>query len=115
MIDITKTYKTRDGREVRIYATDCGGGRPVHGAINYDGEWSMSNWTAEGVSFSDHQHSSDDLIEVRPRIQREVWVNVYDHVCTAHNTKELADLRAETYPRLACVKIIIDCEEREGL
>jgi hypothetical protein len=65
MIDITKTYKTRDGREVRIYATDGGGVYPVHGAINYYGEWSMCRWTAEGTTFSDDEHCSYDLIEVK--------------------------------------------------
>ncbi len=65
MIDITKTYKTRKGREVRIYATDGGGVYPVHGAIIYDGKWFSRRWTAKGATFSDHQHSSDDLIEVK--------------------------------------------------
>ena len=32
MIDKSKTYRTRDGREVRIYATDGERGLRVHGA-----------------------------------------------------------------------------------
>ena len=45
MIDITKKYRTRDGREVRIYATDGADPYPVHGAIkNSDGEWCGSAW-----------------------------------------------------------------------
>lgn len=28
-----KEYKTRDGRKVRIYATDAGGEYPIHGAV----------------------------------------------------------------------------------
>ena len=71
MIDIKKTYKTRTGVDVRIYATDGGGEYPVHGAINYDGEWFPRHWTAEGVTFSDNEQSRDDLIEVKPRIQHD--------------------------------------------
>jgi hypothetical protein len=33
MIDINKKYRTRDGREVRIYATDGDGDPLTHGAI----------------------------------------------------------------------------------
>ena len=34
MIDMKKKYRTKDGREVRIYATDGVGHYPVHGAVN---------------------------------------------------------------------------------
>jgi len=57
-----------------------------------------------------------DLIEVKPRIQREVWVNVYPG-CVGpfiFDCKEAADAQAGE-PRIACVKVIIDCEEGEGL
>lgn len=115
MIDITKKYKTRDDREVRIYATDGGGSRPVHGAVINHGEWFLRHWSAKGTAFPDHGHCSDDLIEVKQRIKREVWVNVYEDECVAWPTKELADNRARTHSRLACVKITIDCEEGTGL
>jgi hypothetical protein len=117
MIDIKKTYKTRDGREVRIYATDGGGDRPVHGAVINHGEWFLRHWSAKGTMFPDHEHCSDDLIEMKPRIQREVWVNVHKDRCTVRKTKETADLLAVTgpHPRLACVKIVIDVDEGEGL
>jgi hypothetical protein len=65
MIDITKKYRTRDGREVRIYATDGGGNRPVHGAVINHGEWFMCHWSAKGKAFPDHERRSDDLIEVK--------------------------------------------------
>ena len=115
MIDITKQYKTRDGREVRIYTTDCGGGRPVHGAFwSSDNRWSVHSWRGDGTISG--KPNVLDLIEVKPRIQREVWVNVY------HNgvddelwfTKEVADQQALT-SRIACVKLVIDCEEGDGL
>ena len=36
MIDINKKYRTRNGREVRIYATDGWSASPVHGAIKVE-------------------------------------------------------------------------------
>ena len=114
MIDITKKYRTRDGREVRIYATDGSEDMCVHGAIRFDGGWASEVWTQHGKYFPPKE-SIHDLIEVKPRIQREVWVNVYDIGCSTYTTKEMANLCAATDTRLACVKITIDCEEGEGL
>jgi hypothetical protein len=116
MIDITKQYKTPEGREVRIYATDAGTERPVHGAIKYDDGWFPRSWTAKGTTFSDGGHCSDDLIEVKPRIKREVWVNVWrdDTDGELWLTKAEAN-RAGANSRIACIKIVIDCEEGEGL
>lgn len=113
MIDPKKTYRTRDGREVRIYAVDCGGQMPVHGAIKRNGVWVVRAWTKEGRwSMCD---SINDLIEVKPRIQREVWVNVYRWgTAGAYESKDVAD-EGEGGDRIACVKVIIDCEEGEGL
>jgi hypothetical protein len=99
-----------------------GGGRfPVHGATKQnDGTWRQEEWTLTGSYNGERDgHTIShrlDLIEVKPRIQREVWVNVY------HNgvddelwfTKEVADQQALT-SRIACVKLVIDCEEGEGL
>lgn len=113
MIDKSKDYKTRDGREVRIYATDGGGAKPIHGAVLNNGKWVSHIWTAAG--FLQDVACSSDLIEVRPRIKREVWVNVYpNQEKGAHRTKESADLNANV-GRIACVKLTIDCEEGEGL
>lgn len=115
MIDITKTYKTRDGREVRIYATDGGGTRPVHGAVLMGDSWRQERWTINGDwAPEDMAATLYDLIEVKPRIKREVWVNVYDAGCSPYATKEMAN-RCASSTRLACVKITIDCEEGTGL
>jgi hypothetical protein len=50
-IKLDGKYTTRDGREVRIYAVDCGGDYPVHGAIysKEDREWVIQTWTLEGL------------------------------------------------------------------
>ena len=119
MIDITKKYRTRDGREVRIYATDGADPYPVHGAIkNSDGEWCGSAWRVNGdYKLNAPTFDDDDLIEVKPRIKREVWVNVYPlHVSVTYETKADADKGAyQQVNRIACVKLTIDCEEGHGL
>ena len=66
MIDISKKYRTLDGREVRIYATDGGGIRPVHGAVKENDGWHSASWCSNG-GFGGNMQFSDDLIEVRPR------------------------------------------------
>ena len=78
MIDKDKQYKTRDGREVRIYATDGCGVFPVHGAIEHDEGWSSFTWANNGSSINSaiSKENPDDLIEVKPRIKIERWVMV---------------------------------------
>lgn len=114
MIDPTKTYKTRDGREVRIYAVDGDGEYPVHGAYKYDGRWQVNQWTATGGTHFLTQGDYFDLIEFRPRIKREVWVNVYPNGTKSFGEKRFADEHAMDH-RIACVRLTIDCEEGEGL
>ena len=115
MIDINKKYRTRDGREVRIYATDGAGIRPVHGAIKTDEGWVREDWSSDG-GFGGNMRFSDDLIEVRPRHKRTVWLNVYGSgvVPEACSSKERADLAAAC-GRIACIKVELDFEEGEGL
>ena len=115
MIDPKKTYKTRDGREVRILMTDGGDWSfPVIAAFkDKDGRWWPLHLTSVG-RLGAHE-SALDLIEVKPRIKREVWVNVHPGgVGNNYETRELAD-RMGGDERIACVKLVIDCEEGEGL
>lgn len=117
MIDINKRYRTRDGREVRIYAVDGGGGMPVHGAVlARSGEWLTERWSAGGEwSPQDCAATPYDLIEVKPRIHREVWVNVYPDKMGAPNVNKAYVDRHREEDCIACVKLVIDCEEGEGL
>ena len=114
MIDINKEYKTRDGRPVRLYATDGGGKSPVHGAVKkpYVG-WVQTCWTVLGRVWSKGE-TPGDLIEVRPRIQRSIWLNVYKDCTVGYPSKEKADESADV-DRIACVEIKIDCEYGSGL
>jgi hypothetical protein len=112
MIDKSKTYRTRDGREVRIYATDGTMFKTIHGAICIDGKWDAAQWYDVGTYYGGRD-SQWDLIEVRPLHKRTVWLNVYNEGGpTAHPLKEQADRYSG---RIACIKVELDFEEGEGL
>jgi hypothetical protein len=112
MIDKDKQYKTRDGQEVRIYAIDGGGLRPVQGAIMEDGGWCLAQWMPNGNRF-DKFDSSSDLIEVKPRIKIERWVLIWASGAT--ETHECKPSRSD-YPNVFAVKhIVFEVEEGEGL
>lgn len=113
MTDKSKIYRTRDGREVRIYATDGSGSLPVHGAIKNSYGWEPYQWISDGRSYL--KDGPEDLIEVKPRIQREVWVNVYPAGQTFYGDRANADRLSVKDERIACVRLTIDCEEGEGL
>ena len=111
MISKDKQYRTRDGREVRIYATDGKGIYPVHGAVKVEDGWLSYTWKATGIQGVSNVH---DLFEVRPRHKRTVWLNVYDNDICEWRTKEDADRYAGDI-RIACIKVDLDFEEGEGL
>lgn len=117
MINKNKQYKTRDGREVRIYAVDGRLPDNIHGAAKCIGGWEGYLWNGNTGRWLDHKESIHDLIEAKPRIKRKVWVNVYAQEAwsdVVHQSKEQADSAAAPN-RIACVKLTIDCEEGEGL
>lgn len=121
MIDKTKQYKTRDGREVRIYATDGGGECPIHGAVKYESGWRSSSWSING-KFNPYISADgvDDLIECKKQMTIEFHVFVYqDGSRITCPTKESADQHAAKYlmagnlfARFEYTRIV---EEGEGL
>lgn len=113
MIDKSKIYKTRDGREVRIYATDGVLPYPIHGAIKTKEGWVRASWTPDG----DEGLRSDDLIEVKPRHKRTVWLTIWsNNYIEASNKPEWRNgpLGCGGKP-VACIKVDLDFEEGEGL
>lgn len=63
MIDKNKKYRTRNGKNVVIYATDGYGDHPIHGAVG--GE--IMTWDKNGkYSRYNAIESINDLIEVNP-------------------------------------------------
>ena len=114
MIDKNKQYTTRSGLPVRIYATDCGDDYPVHGATCISGLWYVRSWAKDGSCVAGNECDLD-LIEVKPRIKRTAWINVYaSGEAAVHSSRECADEFASPR-RIACIEIEIDCEEGEGL
>ena len=113
MIDKSKQYRTRDGREVRIYAVDGGGDWPVHGAYVDRDTWRIRSWTADGCIYN--QKTDADLIEVKPRIKRKVWVNVYPHRMGVPHGNHAYVAMHRGKDAIACVEIDIDVEEGHGL
>ena len=114
MIDINKKYQTKDGREVRIYATDGHHNQAVHGAVKDSHAWTLHAWYSDGVYARYDRNGPRDLIEVRPRHKRTVWVEVYDE---GTPIVYLSKPSAEGYHvnRIACIKVELDFEEGQGL
>ena len=119
MIDINKKYRTRSGDEVRIYATDGSGEKPIHGAFfdTFVKGWISLVWTEHGKVDRCLRVQPLDLIEVRPRHKRTVWVNVYEDGDTGKgfSSKESAESVAKMRGRIGCIKVELDFEEGEGL
>lgn len=111
MIDKNKQYRTRDGREVRIYATDGSGNDCVHGAYGNNSKgWHVTTWDAQGQYLGPYVESVHDLIEVKPRYRIEQWVNVYPDNIVLHTTRK----GAEMYRAVDCLatrRIVIEGEE----
>jgi hypothetical protein len=115
MIELGKEYKTRDGRQVVILATNGRGPCPVVGQIlNENGEWEYNSWTADGFYYTSRSYSISDLIEVKPVRVFERWVNVHTGgVYTWHQTPLHAFNHAAD--RIACLHIRHEYQEGEGL
>ena len=113
MIDITKMYSTRNGMKVRIYAADGQGKKSVHGAY-WDGfveGWIPLSWTKYGKVDVYQEIQPMDLIEVRPRHKRTVWLHVYPDEVFTHHHQRVPNHK----DRIACIKVELDFEEGEGL
>lgn len=119
MISKDKHYRTRDGREVRIYATDGFGIQCVHGAYrDNNGDWAMWLWgiNGEATCLSREGEDDRDLIEVKTRHKRTVWLNVYeDDIIGPFVSRSHAAFEMWEKPRIACIKVDLDFEEGEGL
>ena len=111
-IDINKKYRTRAGQEVRIYATDAGGQWPIHGAVKDDRYlvWIAKSWSEKGQYLYRDCH----LVEVKPRIQQTIYLNIYDGYTSISYSEKVAEERADCGIR-ARVKVDIDVEEGHGL
>ena len=113
-IDINKTYRTRDGLQVVLYAIYPGQKYPVHGAYREEGEWCSDTWRLDGRNSDDP--TEWDIVEVKPRSKGKYWLNIYPRYCggQVYSSKEDADTFAQR-GRMACIHREYDVEEGEGL
>lgn len=114
-VSINKKYTTRSGLPVRILATDLQNPHvQVVATIMRDGIECVNSFTKEGKYYSCGTESHADLIEVKPRITCDLWVNVYADYAHSFPNREEANNYSRN-DRLACVKVTIDVEEGEGI
>lgn len=103
MIDIRKTYKTRDGRPVEIVTTSARDS-PKWPVMGYIGDHvNFTFWSPKGIHDVNGRRSNLDLVEVKPK--RVMWLNVYpDGNGLTHESREDAD-EASMKNRIARLKI----------
>lgn len=113
-MDGSRPVTTRDGRKVVLYCVDAPGEWPVHGRI--DGKQTPTTWKNNGGYYENVYGTLLDLIQPPRRFKYERWVNVYANPILGfhYTTKESADLHSG-FARIACVKVVVEGEEGEGL
>jgi hypothetical protein len=115
-IDINKQYKTREGKEVRIYSVDTSNINEVHGAVLREGGWYIEIWNIEGDYLNSGSSSNYDLVEVKPTTKITQWLNIFHGGRIGiHPTRETADESAAILTRAACIEINLEYKEGEGL
>ena len=113
MISMDRKYKTRDGSDVRILCVDRD--HPSYTVVGLL-DSNVLYWASNGRRYPSGYEDRLDLIEVKPRIQRTVWFNIYSETggMSCHESRKSAN-NVATLARLACVKVKIDVEEGHGL
>jgi len=79
-ISMDKTYRTRDGKEVKLLMLDGGGKYPVLGAVKDSDtdSWEAETWnTKGGYDAFVASNTENDLIEVAKTEKLDVWANVF--------------------------------------
>jgi len=114
-IDPTKQYRIRDGLEWRFLEfRGVGDEEMLVGAVrSSNGGWDFCTHFPSGRA-SKARDTPLDLIEVRPRIRRKVWINVNPWGHTVHADHALANTAAAG-ERIACLEVTLDYEEGQGL
>jgi hypothetical protein len=110
MISKDKQYTTKDGQEVRIYATDGEGYWPIHGAIKTKEGWEQNCWKKDGGFNYTDNGSQLNLIEIVPKVK--LWVEYYlDEagifgIETYYSEKDAADYANSDLERgFTCLKL----------
>lgn len=122
MLDLTKPVRTKDGQEVRIYATDAGGTYPIHGAMaGKEGRWVHYTWTLSGSADVYSPNHAWDLVNVPERVRVHRWINVQRAMgepggvwARLYVDREAAEKFADP-ARLACYELDVELREGHGL
>jgi hypothetical protein len=67
--DPTAIYRAANGQDVIIYNYNCGGKRPIHGAVQGrygDVKWSPTAWTSKGGN----SYAGFNLVRVRKNAKK---------------------------------------------
>ena len=111
-LDFSKPDKlqTRDGRQVRIYATDGACSFCIHGATLTERGWEANRWDNNGRYINDKIYSQSDLIRKHARIKG--WMNVYPDGVTGHVSADRGECKKNA--GMNCLgQIYIDAEVQE--
>ena len=113
--DWNSILETREGLPVRIYAVDGSGNVSIHGAIKHDYGWVITHWNRNGW-WTSNILNNNDLVLKKRKFRYEHWINVYPDYCSGeyYPHRRLADSYASG-DRIACVKVIIEGTEGDGL
>ena len=112
-LDLTKPVQTRDGRKVRVLATDRKGAAyyPVLGLLTQaDGEETVESWTLVGEFYSGDTDEAD-LVNVPEKIVG--YLNVYgtrsqygQTSYRLYDSRAIADAEADDMRgRIACIRV----------
>lgn len=109
MLDLTKPLRERDSKRPCILLS----------CDDLVVTWAADNGRGNGAQrwhvYWDYQERIDGSLENVPEKRTlDVWVNVYDGILPSYRTKEDAD-RCAIEPRIACLHVVREYEEGEGL
>ena len=115
MIDMNKSYKTRDGRAVRVLCVDRNGkDYPVVALVPNDvGQEMLRAHTGEGRYLGPTDKHDYDLIEIQPSVV--FWVNVSHRKNSVYAYPDESTAKAESNDNDAIIarRVELPIEEQE--
>ena len=101
---IGEIYKTRDGRNVIIYAIYPKQKYGILGAVFDDGRWCPDTWTLNGAYYEENGDLDSELMPHEPETHVG-WINIYGKEAGQfYSTREDSDKLALSN-RTACIRI----------
>jgi hypothetical protein len=99
MIDLTKKYRTKNGKDVELISDKGRGDYPIIGY--FEGREALATWTQDG-RYILAGNSCSDLIEVKEK--KKVWGNLHEDMCGAiyvlsYSSPENAEMYKDVYEK----------------